>query len=77
MMGGTPVFAETYVIPYDYEGHHESKYSSGNVVIVDNTEAVISNRTIHLLLSRKSAKGMAGKVFMDIKAVRRRHPEIP
>ncbi len=44
MMSGTPVLAETDVIPYDYEGHHESKYSSGNVVIVDDTEAVISNR---------------------------------
>lgn len=42
MMSSTPVFAaDTTVIPYN-KGNEEATYSSGNVVEVNDTEAVIS-----------------------------------
>lgn len=55
MMGGTPVFAETTVIPYEVNGG--AMYSSGNVVEVNDTEAVISNSNDTFGTGQKISKG--------------------
>lgn len=62
MMGGTPVFAAdtTVVIPYN-KGNEEATYSSGNVVKVNDTEAVISNSENTSVDEQQISKGDSWK----------------
>lgn len=61
MMGGTPVFAaDTTVIPYN-KGNEEATYSSGNVVKVNDTEAVISNSENTSVDEQQISKGDSWK----------------
>lgn len=57
MMGGTPVFADTTVIPYADEVSESATYSSGNVVEVNDTEAVISNSKDTSVAEQQISKG--------------------
>lgn len=61
MMGGTPVFAaDTTVIPYN-KGNEEATYSSGNVVEVNDTEAVISYSKDPSVAKQQISKGDSWK----------------